>query len=45
VRMAFVELALHDPERYRVISAIGSIQEVAQRIRVAVDALIAGEPA
>jgi len=45
VRMAFVELALHDPERYRVISAIGSIQEVAQRIRVAVDEFIAGEPA
>ncbi|MDO9485859.1 MAG: dTMP kinase [Actinomycetota bacterium] len=45
VRRAFVELAIHDPERYRVISASGSIQEVAQRIRHAVDEFIAGKPA
>jgi len=45
VRMAFVELALHDPERYRVISAAGTIEEVAARIRLAVDDFIAGNPA
>ncbi len=45
VRRAFVELAIHDPERYRVVSAVGTIQEVAQRVRVAVDEFIAGVPA
>lgn len=45
VRRAFVELAIHDPERYRVISGVGTIQEVATRIRLAVDEFIAGSPA
>ncbi len=45
VRRAFVELAIHDPERYRVVSAVGSVQEVAKRIRIAVDEFIAGKPA
>ncbi|MDP2185157.1 MAG: dTMP kinase, partial [Xanthomonadales bacterium] len=45
VRRAFVELAIHDPQRYRVVSAVGTIQEVAQRIRLAVDEFIAGKPA
>jgi dTMP kinase len=42
VRKAFVALALHDPERYRVVNAAGSIDEVAQRIQIAVDEFIAG---
>lgn len=45
VRRAFVELAIHDPERYRVVSAAGTIQEVGTRIRVAVDEFLAGDPA
>ena len=45
VRRAFVELAIHDPERYRVVSAAGSIHEVAQRIRIAVDDFMTGTPA
>lgn len=42
VRRAFVELALHAPERYRVVSAGGSIEEVSARINVAVEEFIAG---
>ena len=45
VRHAFVELAILDPERYRVISAVGSIQEVADRVRTAVDDFMGGVPA
>ena len=45
VRRAFVELAIHDPERYRVVSAVGTVQEVAHRIRIAVDDFVAGTPA
>lgn len=43
VRKAFVELALHAPERYRVVSASGSIEEVAARIRTAVEEFISGQ--
>jgi dTMP kinase len=45
VRKAFVELALHAPERYRVVSAGGSIDEVSARINVAVEEFIAGRSA
>ena len=43
VRKAFVELALHAPERYRVVSATGSIEEVAARIRTSVEEFISGQ--
>lgn len=43
VRKAFVELALHAPERYRVVSASGSIEQVAARIRTAVEEFISGQ--
>lgn len=43
VRKAFVELALHAPERYRVVSATGSIEEVAARIQTAVEEFISGQ--
>lgn len=43
VRKAFVELALHAPERYRVVSASGSTEEVAARIRTAVEEFISGQ--
>ncbi len=42
VRKAFVELALHAPERYRVVNATGPIEEVSARITTAVDEFIAG---
>ncbi|CAB4909060.1 unannotated protein [freshwater metagenome] len=45
VRTAFVELTLHDPQRYRVVSASGSIDDVAHRIQIAVDEFIAGRSA
>lgn len=45
VRNAFVELALHAPERYRVISAVGSIEEVSARINVAIEEFVAGRSA
>jgi dTMP kinase len=45
VRLAFVQLAILAPERYRVVSAAGSIADVASRIATAVDDYIAGRPA
>lgn len=45
VRKAFVELALHDPQRYRVVSTAGSIDDVADRIQIAVEEFISGRPA
>lgn len=42
VRKAFVELALHAPERYRVVNATGSVEEVSARISTAVQEFIAG---
>lgn len=45
VRKAFVELALHAPERYRVVNAVGSIEEVSARINTAVEEFVAGRSA
>ena len=45
VRKAFVELALHAPERYRVVSAVGSIEEVSARINLAVEEFVSGRSA
>ncbi|MFA7324747.1 MAG: dTMP kinase [Candidatus Nanopelagicales bacterium] len=45
VRLAFVELAIRAPERYRVVSAAGSIEDVAARIRTAVEDFLTGPPA
>jgi dTMP kinase len=38
VRAAFLELAKADPERYAVIAADGAPDQVADRVRAAVDA-------
>ena len=45
VRKAFVELALHAPERYRVVSAVGSIEDVSERINAAVEDFLSGRSA
>ena len=45
VRKALVELALHAPERYRVVSAVGSIEEVSARINLAVEEFVSGRSA
>jgi dTMP kinase len=45
VRKAFVELALHAPERYRVVGAVGSIEEVSARINLAVEEFVSGRSA
>jgi len=45
VRNAFVELTLHEPQRYRVVSAAGSIENVADRIQIAVDEFTSGQTA
>ena len=45
VRKAFVELALHAPERYRVVNAVGSIEEVSARINTAVEEFVVGRSA
>ncbi|PRZ43140.1 dTMP kinase [Antricoccus suffuscus] len=37
VRAAFLDLAGQDPDRFVVVDASGSLDEVAQRVRVAVD--------
>ena len=45
VRKAFGELALHAPERYRVVGAVGSIEEVSARINLAVEEFVSGRSA